>query len=111
MPSWPRLAESCGFGQIKVHPTAVVDIQIIEAVKVAETVPAVEVPVKQCTEPARLRSRCRFRRRFRPRRGTHGGPGSLTLPGDSRPSRALFAFPARRIVSPNSPAVKPQARS
>ena len=49
------LVESCGFGQIKVHPTAVVDIQIIEAVKVVETIPSVEVPVKQSTDPVRLK--------------------------------------------------------
>ncbi|HTU23888.1 MAG TPA: methyltransferase [Pirellulales bacterium] len=35
------LAEHCGFGRINIHPTAVVDMQIIEAVKAAETVPAV----------------------------------------------------------------------
>jgi SAM-dependent methyltransferase len=49
------LAERCGFGQIKVHPTAAVDIQIIEAVTTTETVAAAEARVNREAEPARLK--------------------------------------------------------
>jgi SAM-dependent methyltransferase len=49
------LAEGCGFGQIKVHPTAAVDIQIIEAVKVAETVASAQTSARRQAEPARIK--------------------------------------------------------
>jgi C-methyltransferase len=49
------LVEGCGFSQIKLHPTAAVDIQVIEAVKTTETVPSVLAPANRRAEAARLK--------------------------------------------------------
>jgi hypothetical protein len=49
------LVEGCGFGQIEVHPTGAVDIQIIEAVKVAETVASAQTSARREAEPARVK--------------------------------------------------------
>jgi SAM-dependent methyltransferase len=49
------LAASCGFGEIKIHATSAVDVQIIEAVKTTETVPAAAALADHKTQQARLK--------------------------------------------------------